>query len=479
MPSALYNPNLTLPGVASIFAIQPRDILHICLWDIREPLTELLNNKQLLRKADRILLQERMSESRKFLPYCRRTCPSLDSIKMWKAKECLNFVLIAPWLFKGVLRGKGTSGIILEYFSLTATIHFLLTAGEVHTEMWKYLLDVLYVKQRQWLHRWFPADEAILPPASALAGQGAILGSPPVAQGAAAGAVGAEVISSSSESDNCGSSCMLAASQRDDVEAPPPPPPPPLAAFGQASVPPGTVPIRMRNTLGNHQVFHFPADIDHWGPPCNVSTSVFEHAQGNISHIAGMHTKMPALYGFEHYTARILHCLSEVQHSVEGTSAAAVAAANQDLNILHDRQKREVIQYWGMTLVPGAVAMQIVPWPPDEGTNARASMERRELPMVEDVFRFFVIKEVHVDEEELVACELVPPDHRLPLMPFTLREKGPSGDNLISVPFSACQRIVATIPISALKNPATSNTVVEQSSKGSKGRRVVIPTRFI
>lgn len=94
----MVNPNFDLPGVASIFEIQARDILHIALWDIREAVKELVRVKKHLSRTDMDTLQQRMAEQGRRLP-SRYSMAKLIHAKKWKVSFIVFYFLFQRGCF--------------------------------------------------------------------------------------------------------------------------------------------------------------------------------------------------------------------------------------------------------------------------------------------------------------------------------------------------------------------------------------------
>lgn len=99
---ALKNPMFWL--LEDVFRSQPRDILHMLFWDMREPLKHLLSTTALLTKRNTAILEARIILVRGMKIVHSRIAPRPLSVSArWKGYEHLNFLLFSGILLEGLV----------------------------------------------------------------------------------------------------------------------------------------------------------------------------------------------------------------------------------------------------------------------------------------------------------------------------------------------------------------------------------------
>ena len=121
------------------------------LWEVKTVIVLMLKYKSIISASNKDILEARIQSlhgiglASKMLP--RSTVTAAN----WKAYEALNFVLISVALLHSLVPDD-----VYQYFVYTATIYFLMEAGEVIQELSAELLCDLYARQRHLLASWWP-----------------------------------------------------------------------------------------------------------------------------------------------------------------------------------------------------------------------------------------------------------------------------------------------------------------------------------
>ena len=490
MANAMVNPNLFLP-VASISDIQGKDILHICLFDVRVPTRYLAKNSQLLPNLNFAILEQRIVMSHKLLLKGKK--PSLIChCATWKSHESLSFILASPWIMdKFVINNSDC----LKYFEFTATIHFLLTAPIVHQEIWSYLLNILYPQQRNLLQKWFPTkyivnsigktsftssttstqperEEKNIRKLISIAAVGEI--KEKIKSNKNKTIISQEIISNrdnneeqyivednyDNDEDEDIDELLVNHNDIDDIndnkyfdeeediyndeefineepmEITPSINTSSTSTTTSSTTSTSSTPTSslMRGTLNNHHVLHLADNIKHYGPLCLVSTQIFEHAQGGVAEFAGMKTKDSDEYAFKLVTSKQLHFLSQLHHC-SAVNNETCAHLKEVTTPIQDFNKGKV-RYYSWIFEPKAIIMQILDsWePPTISTN--------DLPYIDELFAFYEVINVNTSTETLDVYLLKVPHSKLPFYPFPFKRESLE---IHSLPFNSCCRRVAKV----------------------------------
>lgn len=173
----------------------------------------------------------------------------------------------------------------------------------------------------------------------------------------------------------------------------------------------------------------------HWGPPCNVSSSTFEHAQGHLRDTATMSTKDSESYGFQHYTTWQCQCFAEIQQEDKSNNSYWHSAFNACEDLLINKDKS--ITYWGVHIHPGSIIMQIKEYSP----NFLSIIESGQIL---SLFQFFEIQSIDIKNQQVHVFRIKSPKgSQHSLLPFQLTFQNREVEILN---LSQCNRIVASVP---------------------------------
>ena len=426
---ALKNANFQLPGVRSVFEIQARDILHIIFWDVKETMKKLFKMTRLMTKRDRHEYDRRCKAVRSMNLSWKYYPPYSSGVVHWNAKNCENTLLLLPWTLEGLVDDD-----ILHYFKLTAMIHFMLIAPEVEVVIWPVMIRFLYNLQRMCLQAWLPDELG----KSMVCDDGSVDGD---------------------DDDDDDRSCCESEEEEEEEEDDDDDDDDDDEKSKEEQM------RLMRNTLGNHHVCHIPGEILRWGPSCNVSSSVFEHAQGNVRDIAKRRSKNPEEFGFQYYTAWQVRCMAEIQRKDTSRNSHYLQAIDACTE-LQKKKSGGGIKYWGVDIMVGSIVMQINTLGEEQQQQMLSGSRLSEI-MVTDLFTFYEVLGINVENKTVYAQQLLVPESnplKCLLQPFELVHD--KNFEPYWLPLSTCNRVIACLDTTS-------------QEPGSKISRLIIPTRYI
>ena len=182
---------------------------------------------------------------------------------------------------------------------------------------------------------------------------------------------------------------------------------------------------------------HLAADLIHWGPSCNVSTSTFEHAQGHVKLFAERNTKNPEEFGFFQYTAWQCQCLAEIQREETGYTDSTWLKAQQACTDIVDLGDKRGIIYWGHTICPGSIIMHFKDLTKEEITTKIQQQH------VMALFSYSQVMSLDATTETAIVIDLKQPNSgSLALQPFPLQ---PYKSSAREINLTSCNRVVASI----------------------------------
>lgn len=389
--------------VDDVFQIQARDSLHMGQWDIKLPLIYLqskLQPQQLAVIESRIVAVRDLTECR--LPAHLQPRP-LRLVHMFKEYELLNMLFVFQLVFDDFV----TEPDALSYFQDTASIHFLLSAGEVKPVLWPALLKVLYCSQRSALQRWFPYQAARELARKARKDRPALrqsLKKQPAARATAAAGDGSGSSDSDSDSEADAGFDGNGSDEEDDAAI-------------EMQQPQG------RPTLGNHNAAHVPEDVDNWGPCPNFSTGIYEHIAEGIARYARKSTRYSGEFASICYACRLQHVLSQIQNVPTSAEAKALSICGETL-VVHSS---EYVVYFGVPIFIGAIVCSIRP---SALADCAGQLDSGTVPYLYLILNFAMVTAIQADSEELIVTPLIVPHqtpffHAFPLRLSTCTEVWP------------------------------------------------------
>lgn len=209
------------------------------------------------------------------------------------------------------------------------------------------------------------------------------------------------------------------------------------------------------------QVSHLPVDFEHWGPPCNVSTGPFEHAQGHLRDKARMNTRDSEEYGFEQYTTWQAQRLAEIQHEDESEDSCYPQVRDACMDLIDNKDGS--VTYWGVLIERGSVVARIMPAADLDIDGIIAD------GTISEFFQYYYVRSINIKRQQVKVYRLKCPvlDNSV-LLPFPLeyatKDKNDSKETL---DLCVCNRVVATVPGEWNEDDEIA------------GAPMVIPTRFV
>jgi hypothetical protein len=267
--------------------------------------------------------------------------------------------------------------------------------------LWCLLVQVLYEEQRKLLNSWFPQEVAFAFSKNTSSSR----------------KTQKKVVQSSSSSSDSSSSSSNDSSSDSDIEEEE------SGQENQRDTGQGQGHGPYRPTLGNHNHVHLPDEIKQFAALSNVSTGIYEHAQGNVAAFAKRSTRLSGPYALVTYAALLQHQLSQVQSNPMSSYAKQVEAAKKTITINSSKLKQsrvykaEVV-YYGLPLFSGAIVIRILNF------NTEAfHYQRKRILLTHQVFEFGEILELNNDAQEARVAILNVPHLGHFLQPFPLKYK--------------------------------------------------------
>lgn len=416
MPDAPMNANLSQMLDMDVFEMQTCDDLHPRINDGRQPVQFLYKFRSLLKGTHLATLLQRIDLldqpamggfpklTSSHLPAQMRTC------RCWKGYDSMNFMMLSTLLLEGLV-----APTVMAYWESAASFHHMLSAMDIHTGLWPYLLRLLSKNSKKALKVFIPGPLTVPKKLKKAA--------PP----------------SSEDGDMSGTDMSDAERENEDEDTPSPSCSSPLL-----------IPVA-HSVLSSHRPLHLPASVCKFGPAANFSTSTGEHAQGDLGSFAAGTTRDADDFALQHQTAWQLHMISCAVCKKDSPQARQLAAAMASTKTL-----RHHATYFNLPLVPGAVVVQVLPFSPPADADV--------LPFLDEVFSYAEIIDVDTASEKLHVQYLKVPHVLFNLVPFPLQY---AGDAACCIRFSSIHRVVwkahLFVGSSALPSPSL----------------YVIPSRFI